>query len=471
MKKYNKISLLLSLFLVLGLTSCDKDFDEINTSPNNPTEISVDLEMGNIQRAFVTRINDYFLAGEASSAWVQHLSKPVYNDADRYYPRIGSINNLWVVMYTQVINESQDMYNLAEAEGNKAVQGVSLVMQALAFQTLADAFGGVPVFEANQGGANPFPAYNTQAEAYGEILSLLTRANAMFDGTGEISANQDLLYGGNISKWKKFAASVKFRAMMRISDTPQFSASELQALVASGNLITNPADDAFIAFKTENAPNANPYYGIVQGGRQGEWCVGEALVDFMVANSDPRLAVYANPLDDGTYRGKPAGYLNPGQAGFAPGTVSEMGDAYLAADAPVYILSAAHMNLLLAEASSKGYVGGSAAGYFQAGIDASLVINGLAPGSYTPPYLGYNSIAEQLWVSTYMQGLEPWNEWRRSDIPALTPAVDPQPNVNSVPTRYTYPNSEQSLNSANLADAIATQGPDLLTTKLDWDRN
>src|SRR5690606_37036383 len=104
------------------------------------------------------------------------------------------------------------MYALAEAEDNRAVQGVAIVMEALAFQTLADAFGDVPVFEVNQGGAIPFPAYNTQAEAYGEVLSLLTRANALLDGTGEISAKQDLMYGGNISKWKKLAASVKFRA-------------------------------------------------------------------------------------------------------------------------------------------------------------------------------------------------------------------------------------------------------------------
>jgi len=470
MKKYNKTSLLLTLFLALGLTSCDKDFDEINTSPNNPTEISVDLELGYMQRAFVNRINDYFLTGEAADAWVQHLSKPVYNDADRYFPRLGSIDNLWIVMYTQVINEAQDMYALAEAEDNRAVQGVALVMEALAFQTLADAFGDVPVFEANQGGAIPFPAYNTQAEAYGEVLSLLTRANALLDGTGEISAKQDLMYGGNISKWKKLAASVKFRAMMRISDTPQFNAGELQALVNSGNLITNPADDAFIAFQTENAPNANPYYGIVQGGRQGEWCMGEALVDFMVNTGDPRLAVYANPLDDGTYRGKPAGYINPGSAGYAPGTVSEVGDAYLAADARVYVLSAAHINLLLAEAASKGYIGGSAAGYFQAGIDASLIINGLAAGSFNPAFTGYQSIAEQLWVSTYMQGIESWNEWRRSDVPSLTLAVDPQAGVNAVPTRYTYPNSEKSLNSANLAAAVANQGPDALTTKVDWGR-
>lgn len=470
MKKYNNISLLLSLFLVLGFTSCDKDFEEINTDPNNPSQINVDLELGYIQRSLVNTLNDYFLTGEAADAWVQHLSKPVYNDADRYYPRIGVIDRSFGALYTNVINEAQDMYDLAVAADNKAVQGVSLTLQAIAFQTLADYYGDVPVSEANQGGENPFPAYDTQASAYTQILAMLTQATALLDGSGSISASQDLMYGGNISKWKKLAASVKFRAMMRISDTPQFDANVLQALVSSGNLITNPADDAFISYQTENSPNTNPYYNIVLTGRQAEWCMGEALVDFMVAEGDPRLAVYANPLDDGTYRGKPAGYINPGQAGYAPGTVSEVGDAYLAADAPQYVLSAAQINLLLAEAAFEGYIGGNPAAYFQAGVDASLVINGLAAGSYTPAYLGYQSIAEQLWVSTYMQGSEAWNEWRRTDIPTLTVAVDPQPGVNSVPTRYTYPTSEQSLNSANLNAAIANQGPDELTTKLDWDR-
>lgn len=470
MKKYNKISLLLSLFLVLGLTSCDKDFDELNTDPNKPTDISVDLELGFIQRTLVNTINDYFLAGEAADAWVQHLSKPVYNDADRYFPRIAVMNRAFVDIYSSVINEAQDMQALAAEADNSVVQGVSLVLQAIAFQTVADYYGDVPVSEANQGGANPFPAYDTQAAAYTQILDMLTQADGLLNGSGSISANQDLMYGGNVSKWKKLAASVKFRAMMRISDTPQFDASVLQALASSGKLITNQADDAFISYQTENSPNTNPFYNIVLSGRQGEWCMGEALVDFMSSQSDPRLAVYANPLSDGTYRGKAAGYINPGQAGFAPGTVSTVGDAYLAADAPQYVLSAAQINLLLAEAASKGYIGGSAAGYFQAGINASLAMNGLPSGSFNPAFSN-QAIAEQLWVSTFMQGSEAWNEWRRTDIPVLTLAVDPQPGVNSIPTRYTYPTSEQSLNAANLAAAIANQGPDALTTKVDWDRN
>ncbi len=475
MKKYNKISLLLSLFLLLGLTSCDKDFDEINTDPDNPTSILVDLELGFIERTLVNRVNDYFLTGEAAHAWVQHLSKPVYNDADRYFPRIGSIDNLWINTYTQVINEAQDMQELAEAAENNAVQGVALTLQAIAFQTLADVYGDIPVSEANQGGENPFPAYDTQASAYGQILSMLTSAITLLDGSGTITSGQDLIYSGDISKWKKLATSVKFRAMMRISDTPQFNAAELQSLVNSGNLIVNSADNAYISYTTENAPNSNPYYGIVQGGRTGEWCVGDALVNHMLSTNDPRLGVYANEVggngSGNGYRGKPAGYINPGLSGFAPGTVSEIGDAYMASDAPVWVLTAAQINLLLAEAADKMYIGGNASNYFYAGVDASLIQNGLSAGSFTPPYTGYQAIAEQLWVSTYMQGLEPWNEWRRSDIPTLTLAVDPAPGVNSIPTRYTYPSSEQSLNAANLAAAIANQGPDELTTKVDWDRN
>jgi hypothetical protein len=475
MKKYNKISLLLSLFLVFGFTSCDKDFEEINTDPNNPTEINVDLELGYIQRTLVNRLNDYFLTGEAADEWVQHVSKPVYNDADRYYPRIGVINTFWQTLYTGVINEAQDMYNLAAEADNRAVQGVSLTLQAIAFQALADAYGDIPVTEANQGGANPFPAYNTQAEAYSQILGMLTSAMTLLDGSGSITPGQDLIYAGDITKWRKLAASVKFRAMMRISDTPQFDAGVLQTLANSGDLIVNNSDNAFVVFATLNAPNSNPWYGIVDGGRTGEWCMAEQLVNHMFSSADPRLAVYADEVggngSGNGYRGKPAGYLNPGLAGYAPGTVSEIGEAFMAADAPVYVLSAAQINLLMAEAANEGYIGGNAANYFQAGINASLMQHGLASGSYTPSFSA-QAIAQQLWVSTYMQGMEAWNEWRRTDIPANLPlAIDNAPGVNSIPVRYTYPTSEQSLNSANLAAAIANQGPDLLTTPVDWDRN
>lgn len=473
-----KIFKTLTLIAILGglvtATSCDSDFEEINTDPDRPTEISEDLQLGFIERTLINELYDHFLAGEAAATWPQHISKPAYNDADRYYPRLGSINALFNTLYREVVAEADEMYRLAGEAENPAAQGAALTMKAIGLQTLTDVFGDVPFSEANKGLSddNYTPKYDTQREVYVGILTILDEAIAKLNAGGSINSDQDLIYGGKIDQWIKFATSVKFRALMRISDTDLFSASEVQALINSGNLITDPTDNAFISFDTPNVPNTNPFHDIVQTGRQAEWSLGESLVEFMKADNDPRLEVYADTTDAGEYVGKPAGYLNPANAGYDAGAVSDIGAFYLEQGAPLYFINAAQVNLLIAEAIERFGASGDAATYFQAGIDASLVQNGLEAGDYTPAYNGYQSIAEQLWVSTYLQGYETWAEWRRSDIPGNLPlAVDPQPGVGSIPTRFTYTNDEKSLNGENVNAAIANQGEDKLTTKVWWDKN
>jgi hypothetical protein len=77
-------------------------------------------------------------------------------------------------------------------------------------------------------------------------------------------------------------------------------------------------------------------------------------------------------------------------------------------------------------------------------------------------------IAYERWVACFDQGLQSWFEWRRTRIPALTPAED---GVNSgkIPIRVPYPSDETARNSASLNGAIAIQGPDNLNTPVWWE--
>src|SRR5690606_12925358 len=297
---FKKLPLIAVMGGIIFATGCDSDFEEINTDPDRPTVISEDLQLGAIERTLINRRYDYFLANEAASNWVQHTSQPVYNDADRYFPRTGSIDNLWIDLYINVIADADEMYRLAEEAGNPAIQGTALTLKAVAYQTLTDVFGNIPFSEANKGlsDGNYNPKYDSQRDVYAGIFELLDEAIAKFNAGGTINSDQDLIYGGNISKWIKFATSVKFRAMMRVSDTDLFSASAIQSMIASGNLITSVTDNAFISYTGESSPNINPVYGIALNSRQEEWCVGESLVEFMKAESDPRLEVYADPSAD-----------------------------------------------------------------------------------------------------------------------------------------------------------------------------
>jgi hypothetical protein len=70
-----------------------------------------------------------------------------------------------------------------------------------------------------------------------------------------------------------------------------------------------------------------------------------------------------------------------------------------------------------------------------------------------------SKIGNQLWLAMYNRGYEAWTAWR--DMPGFNlPAVSLLP----VPTRLTYPISEQNLNQANYSAASAIGG-DEQTTK------
>ncbi len=473
MKTYKLISIF-SLITVLLFSSCDTNFGEINSNPNDPATVPSSLLLGGVLRSTIDRVYDTFLAGESPLNWVQQLSKPQYNDGDLYKPRLNSIQTLWDVLYSSVIKDAQDMERLAIEEGNEQMQGVAKVTQAYAFQMLTDAFGYIPFTEVGVDG-NFTPVYDSPQVVYEGIIALLTDASALLSASGSIDASQDLVYGGDAALWKKFANSLKFRAIMRASNGSGFTVgSQLQDLVNTGNLFNSNDDSAIITYLA-TAPNANPYYeGLVQNSRTAEWCVGQNLVQMMDGTKfgvfDNRLPIYAGQATDGEYRGLPAG-ISSTPATIFTDPLSLIGDYYLEPALDAYLMSYSQLLFLKAEAAEKGYITtGTAATYYADGIAASFASVGASLGNYPVGYsggtAGLQQIAEQEYLALYMQGFEAWAEQRRTGFPVLTPA--PAGVINQIPSRLSYPTDEQSDNGANLTAAISAQGADLLTTPIWW---
>ena len=151
-----------------------------------------------------------------------------------------------------------------------------------------------------------------------------------------------------------------------------------------------------------------------------------------------------------------------------------MGAFYLRPEASGVFMSYAQLELLKAEAVTKGLIAGDAATFYNNGVTASIVYSGGSAGQAAAylanvQYSGLQQVAEQMWLALFGQGVEAWTEYRRTGFPVLTAAADGV--IDEVPSRYTYPPSEQSLNGSNREAAVAVQGADVLTTKVWWDVN
>jgi len=463
------LKIILSLLLVATF-GCSEDFERVNTDPDKATEVPAHLFLGNLITTTQNTIYHAQRGGDMGECWAQHWSKVQYNDEARYVTRRGVIDNIWSTLYARVIEDAKAMYDLAVIEGNTNLQGAALVMQANAFQILTELFGPVPFDEAVVEGIDQ-PAYNTSQEVFAGVIAMLTQADALFaQNIGEITASSDLLYGGDASKWKKLANSLKFKALMRSGG----ASSELQALV--GTMFTSNADSAQLAY-LENNPDANPIYETIVFGNRAEYKISDVLVTVMAG--DPRLPIYAGENADGNIVGKPAGYSDlPNDAlGFTYSNISPLGDKYLDPLLPGVIMSYAQLQFLMAEAANEGKISGGAAAaktYFDNGIVSNFEFNGLSSGASYASGISFASqadarqkIAMQVWIALFGQGFETWTEWRRTGVPALTPAVEGA--INTVPTRLFYPTTQVSLNKDNYdtAKGMLNNG-DNLDSKLFW---
>ncbi len=474
----HKLYALLSLTLVFVVGSCTQDFEEINTNPNGPLTVPAGLYIPGIVEVMADDMYSTFNGGDMGSCWAQHWAKVQYNDEERYIPRATQFDIIWDNFYSRAIKDAETMFTTAVEEGNNNLQGVALVLRAYAYFQLTDLFGNVPYQQALKAeeGINT-PSYDTQASIYDALLADLDNANSLLSANGGIiTATSDIVYGGDYLKWKKFANSLKFRAIMRFSGRSDFNkSSDLQEIVSSRQIFTSNADEAKLVYLA-TAPNNNPVNASIIGGNRGEYKVNSALVDILVGLNDPRLEVYAQPNVSKAFRGKPSGITNVPNDDYGYENVSSIGTLYLAATAPAYFVSYSELEFLIAEAIEKGFVTGDVQQHYEAGVKASFEANGLSTASAA--YLlgdgafdAFNALEQvglQKWIALFGQGYEAFAEWRRVKIPTLTPAIDG--TINEIPSRYAYPPSEQSLNKVNYDAAVASQGADVLTTKLWWNQ-
>lgn len=465
------------IFSLLILTyvniSCDSDFEEVNTNPNSPTDVSAHLFLGNVLRVNQNLVYDTFVGCDMGMCWSQQMSKVVYNDEERYLPRQTTIDNFWSGMYSTVLLDADTMEKFAQNEGNTNLQAIAKVLKANSFQILTDTYGPIIFSEFNSG--NDKPKLDSEDLVYNGLNQMLIDADALFQlNNGTVPATSDLLYGGNISKWRKFANSLRLKVLMRMAKKVNVNA-QISTLVNSGNLMQSNADSAQLIYKTTQ-PDANPIYETIVYGARPEFKVSTVLVDIMNNLDDERLTVFANPVG-ANYIGNIPGVENQG----AIASISGLGSFYLRPELSGVFLSYAQVELFVAEAYNEGYVTSSsdipsAVNHYRKGVSASFEYNGLtvtqdyldsAQVNFSTQVQGREKIATQMWLALFGQGVESWTEWRRTGFPLLSPVQNAYET--SIPKRYYYHSNEKSVNNSNYLSAVALlSNGDKLSSPVWW---
>lgn len=460
MKILYKLTVFALMVSMIGLTSCDK-FLDVNTDPNNPREVPLSLLLTSSQSYL-----GYTMGGDINryaGTFVQHFAGvqgQAQEEYDIYNFGDDETNNFWRFgMYAGALGDADLIIQDAQTTNSPHYEGVGKIIMAYGIGVMADLFGRVPYTQAFQLRENLTPSYDNQEDIYKSIQSLLDEAIVDLGQTESLFSpgSDDLVFGGDLDAWIKFANFIKIRTWNHhsVQDPMGSATSILNFLDGNANVFVSTTNDADHPFFV-NPNSGNPHFQFEQ--QRGQIAVSDVVLDeLMNPLNDPRVPLYANPIADGvTYTGAPNGTTIQDQQHLV---FSGLGSFYGSSASPVPLGTYYEQKFIEAEAAMRAgegaraytaYIDAIKANFEKLGLSASYDTYA-AQAEVDPGQAGLTMehIMTQKYIAMFTQGAESWTDWRRTGIPALT-AADNNITGGVIPVRFPYPESEIQLNAANV---------------------
>jgi hypothetical protein len=476
------------IFLILTAAimtvSCSDNLEDLNQNIKDPTAVSGESLFASAQKQMADQVVTPNVNLNNLRLWTQQLQETTYTDESQYDQITRAIpDNHWREMYRDVLKDLDEAARVISETDNDLTNALKPnklaiieVLTVYAYSNLVETYGDVPYSEALDI-ENLLPAYDDGLTIYKDLIARLNSAiGSMNTGVGSFSGTEDLMYGGDVSHWKKFANSLKLRMGIMLADVDAgLSKTTVESAFTSG-VFTSNADNGSYKYSAA-APNNNPMNdNLVLSGRN-DYVAAVTIIDLMNGLEDPRRPVYFTDVD-GEYIGGQIGEIS------AYPNFSHVADRLVDPTEPGVILSYVEVEFLLAEANARGYsVGGDAASHYAAGITASFEYwgaDGIAD-YLAKPEVDYASalasstsspawkqvIGTQAYLGLYNRTFASYLSIRRLDYPIL---AEPTGAESGFPTRYLYPVGEQTLNEDNYNAASTAIGGDAPETKLFWDK-
>ena len=485
------ILLYISVFAVVLLLASCEDYLDVNTDPNNPTEVSPDLVLP-VAQTYTANIIQRdrginHLGNMMMYNWSQSDGFSWYNNEFLYLVTPSFYPHLFDIQFSSDLKQYNVLENLDSKYDN--YKAISKIMKSFQYQMLVDLYGDIPYFEALGRSQNATPVYDDAQVIYEDLINQLDTAIILINSAvdGEVPDADDFIFGGNMDKWKKFANTVKLRILIRQSDMSGregYIKAELGKIISEGS-----------GFITTDVM-VQPGYVKEQGKQNRMWndlgedvsgttrlsgdatCATDYILEYLTNTNDPRIDyIYEEPADG--HLGVPQGlekYDSPIVDQFVPEKVSNIGPGILKGyDMGAVIFTMAECNFLQAEAAVKNLISDDAQTFYEAGITASFNYLG-AEGAAT--YFGQTSkslvnwgasdnkieaIITQKWIALNgINAIQSWFDYSRTGYPSNLP-ISRLASTPDRPVRLFYPASELSTNTDNVPSQ-----PDAFTSKIFW---
>ena len=522
-KKFGIAMALAGLCFTVFQSSCTKNFEKYNTNKYNATDslLKIDGEgygsfLIPMQLGVINSINYNFQVQQNLNADIYSgfmMSGDPFNGGvnNTNYGLVGGWNTAaFDLGYQQIMANWQSVYKKA-ATAAPDFLAIAYILKVEGMHRVTDIYGPIPYVQFGKGGFST--PYDSQQNVYKEFFNELDIAVktlkayvAAHPGAKPMAA-YDLIYGGDYTKWIKFANSLRLRLAIRISmvDPTTAKTQGETALTDAGGLMTSNDDNAYV--KAANGVTfTNPLWSVDY--EYLDINLGAPMECYLKGFNDPRLAAYFKPNANNQYRGI--------RQGVAISSTSQYADASnfnMTNTSPIRFMAASEVYFLKAEAALRGWnAGGTAQSFYEQGINTSFEQNGVAAGGYLndatskeAPYVDLSSatnnvpvgspylstitvkwneadsyqrklerIITQKWLGLWPDGEEAWAEFRRTNYPVLMPVVvnNSQGTIDTkiMIRRLPFSQNEYNNNAAEVNKALALlNGPDNGGTRLWWD--
>ncbi len=481
-------AVILSTLSLSALTSCTKDFEELNTDPNKLEVVSP----GALLTPTIYNMSTYFTVRSYSFTWqLMQVGLPnpsPANGVHRYEVNETAGNGTWNTCYRWLAN-IREMEYAADNYSLPVYRAVAATLRAYIAGILTDSFGDIPYSEALLAEDEiTQPRFDTQEEVYNSLISGLIAANEIYASGPSPMNGDDLLYSNDMAKWRKFNNSLLMRLYLRLSKREEYRSYErIQEMIDQPDLFPVFSSNADAALVTINGVYPIDY----AWGRRQDYVNFEAMssffVDMLNRLEDPRRSVFmtqASELRDNVivpigYRGIPSAHSgDESQFNFNPSTPNGdlMVHTTLGTEIIEVIMSYAEVEFIKAEVALKSGDAAQAKAAYEKGIAAGVTQwrNSVLPEGYViRPELAFNGTMEQLmeqkYLALFMNDYQQWFEYRRTGLPEL-PKTEYMWHEGVMPTRFQYHNDVRRYNPENYQVAADRIGGDQVLTKVWWER-
>ncbi|MBN9299223.1 MAG: SusD/RagB family nutrient-binding outer membrane lipoprotein [Filimonas sp.] len=500
MKLRIKIKCLAALMMAIALfESCSKGFEDINTSVDFVSVPNLDYELPYAELTMLDK--NYYTHAYYAGPYSGHINTNVsFPSATAYKETEMSEHFVWV--YKNPLKSVADIIAQAKNDPGKVnYLSMARIIRVYLFQSLTDTYGDIPYFEASKGYTDQMltPNYDPQQKIYEDMFKELKEATDALSNSKQPAVTADIVYKGDISKWKKFGYSLMLRLGMRISKVDPANAKKWIDAAIAGGLMTSKADNFVVAYTTQLAGTGTTSNGVphifISSSYITTYRLTSSFVDSLKNRNDPRTPVFCMreklPLtsyQEGDHtpanqRGRQQWDNLTPRDSCSVSNIKTLGRY----DAPYIHLSHAQVQFQLAECAEKGIISGDAKTFYEAGVRSAMdelsvfgpdgVISVAQQNAYLAanPYVpadGLKMIATQYWLETHYNWYETWANMRRTGYPDLYSKLDMSLSANlgaQLPRRLYYPRAEYAANP-HINDAVQRQGPDLTSTRLWWDK-